>query len=147
MQHLPRQSGPVYLGADGRLTDGEGRGVFTDKIFADPMDADMWLMLDDDGRFFMAYLSFDWRRYVGKLITPNYSLMPWPMSSRACGIFAARQRTATRSAVARVSSGASCGEILGSSTSKSSLTVASSGFQPKAAGIPHRAQSVFVACQ
>jgi hypothetical protein len=66
MQHLLRQSGPVYLGADGRLTDGEGRGVFTDKVFADPMDADMWLMLDDDGRLFMAYVSFDWRRYVRK---------------------------------------------------------------------------------
>ncbi|HTT17966.1 MAG TPA: hypothetical protein VMG82_03410 [Candidatus Sulfotelmatobacter sp.] len=65
MQHLLRQSGPVYLGADGRLTDGEGRGVFTDEVFADPMDADIWLMLDDDGRLFMAYVSFDWRRYVG----------------------------------------------------------------------------------
>jgi hypothetical protein len=66
MQRLLRHSGPVYLGVDGRLTDGEGHAVFTDKVFADPMDADMWLMLNDDGRLFMAYVSFDWRRYVGK---------------------------------------------------------------------------------
>jgi hypothetical protein len=35
MQRPLRHSGPVYLGADGRLTDGEGHRVFTDTVFAD----------------------------------------------------------------------------------------------------------------
>lgn len=49
---MRRCNGEVYLVA-GRLVAAEGY-VFTDKVFADPMDAELWLCLDDDGRLFRA---------------------------------------------------------------------------------------------
>jgi hypothetical protein len=67
---VKRCCGPIYLGADGRLTDGEGHVVFTDKVFTDPMDADLWLSFDDDARLFMAYINFDWRKYADGLQSP-----------------------------------------------------------------------------
>ena len=59
---MRRCNGEVYLVA-GRLVAAEGY-VFTDKVFADPMDADLWLCLDDDGRLFRAYVPFDWKQYI-----------------------------------------------------------------------------------
>jgi len=47
----------VRFGADGRLTDAKGQVIFTDRVFADEMDADYWLhFCDHFARFMGAYL-------------------------------------------------------------------------------------------
>jgi hypothetical protein len=45
---------------DGRLTDAEGRPIFTDRVFADVIEADYWLhFCDDFARFMGAYIGGD----------------------------------------------------------------------------------------
>jgi hypothetical protein len=52
----------VYLGADGRLTDAKGQVIFTDRVFADAIEADYWLhFCDTFARFMGAYIG---REYV-----------------------------------------------------------------------------------
>ena len=47
----------VTFGADGRLTDGRGQVIFTDRVFADVIEADYWLhFCDDFARFMGAYI-------------------------------------------------------------------------------------------
>jgi hypothetical protein len=47
----------VHFGADGRLTDGRGKVIFTDKLFADAIEADYWLhFCDTFARFMGAYI-------------------------------------------------------------------------------------------
>ena len=49
----------VYF-ADGRLTDAEGRPIFTDRVFGDAIEADYWLhFCDDFARFMGAYIRRD----------------------------------------------------------------------------------------
>ena len=48
----------VWLSADGRLTDAGGQVIFTDRQFADAMDADYWLnFCDDFAKFMGAYIA------------------------------------------------------------------------------------------
>lgn len=55
----------VYLGADGRLTDGKGQVIFTDRVFADAMDAEFFLVTDGFANFMRAYIAAPyWREYV-----------------------------------------------------------------------------------
>jgi hypothetical protein len=61
---MKRCSGEIYL-VDGRLVSTAGDFVFTDRVFHDPWDAAVWLALDDDGRLFGAWLSFDWEGTEG----------------------------------------------------------------------------------
>lgn len=53
------------LFVDGRLTDSEGQIVFTDRIFADAMDAEMFLLTDDFAQFCGAFIAAPhWREHV-----------------------------------------------------------------------------------
>ena len=55
----------VFFGADGRLTDAKGQVVFTDKIFADAMDAEFWLLNDTFAQFMGAFITAPyWRECV-----------------------------------------------------------------------------------
>jgi len=56
---LKRQSGEMYL-VNGRIVTPSMEMAFTDKVFSDPWTAAIWLMNDDDGRLFGAWVSFDW---------------------------------------------------------------------------------------
>ncbi|MGA8271318.1 MAG: hypothetical protein WB919_07135 [Candidatus Sulfotelmatobacter sp.] len=50
---------------NGRLTDGKGQVVFTDKIFADAMDAEFWLLNDLFAQFMGAFIDAPyWRVHV-----------------------------------------------------------------------------------
>jgi hypothetical protein len=47
----------VWLSADGRLTDAKGQVIFTERVFADAIEADYWLhFCDDFARFMGAYI-------------------------------------------------------------------------------------------
>jgi hypothetical protein len=50
---------------NGRLTDAKGQVVFTDKIFADAMDAEFWLLNDTFAQFMGAFIAAPyWREHV-----------------------------------------------------------------------------------
>jgi hypothetical protein len=48
-----------------RLTDAKGQVIFTDKIFADAMDAEYWLLNDLFAQFMGAFIDTPyWREHV-----------------------------------------------------------------------------------
>jgi hypothetical protein len=47
----------VFFSDDGRLTDADGQVIFTDRVFADAMDAEFWLLTDQFVQFMGAYMA------------------------------------------------------------------------------------------